>query len=132
MNVPFILGSRVDFAQLIKIYASSQAETRYSPAVIVGAEKQPIMGAPVDKQISTSDIERFNLTLRTCLRRFTRLTIAHSKSLKYYVAMQAIFMAWYNFGRKHETLKGRTPAMASGLAEKPWSVKELIEFAAAA
>jgi transposase-like protein/IS1 family transposase len=132
MNIPFILGSRVDFAQLIKTYANNQAETRYSPAVIVGAEKQPIMGSPNEAKISTSHIERFNLTLRTCLRRFTRLTIAHSKSLKHHVAMQAIFMAWYNFGRKHETLKGRTPAMASGLAEKPWSVKELIEFAAAA
>lgn len=132
MNVPFILGSRVDFAQLIKIYANNQAETRYSPAVIVSAEKQPIMGQPEETKISTSHIERFNLTLRTCLRRFTRLTIAHSKSLKHHVAMQAIFMAWYNFGRKHETLKGKTPAMASGLSDNPWTVRELIEIAAAA
>jgi hypothetical protein len=65
------------------------------------------------------------------LRRFTRLTNAHSKSLTHHTAMQAIFVAWYNFARKHETLKGATPAMASGLADKAWTIKELIERAAA-
>ena len=65
------------------------------------------------------------------IRRHTRLTNAHSKSLKHHVAMQAIFVAFYNFCRKHETLKEQTPAMASGLTDSVWTLKELIERAAA-
>jgi hypothetical protein len=61
------------------------------------------------------------------LRRFTRLTNGHSKSLKHHTAMQNVFIAWYNFCRKHETLKGATPAMASKLSGWPWTVKELLE-----
>jgi hypothetical protein len=74
--------------------------------------------------------ERFNLTVRMSQRRFTRLTNGHSKSLKHYVAMQAIFVAWYNFARRNEALKGQTPAMASGLSDHVWTIKELIERAA--
>lgn len=132
LNVPLTLGSRVDFAQLIKVYASSQTETRYSPAVIIKAEKIRMFGNPNEDKISTSHIERFNLTLRMSLRRFTRLTNGHSKSLKHHAAMQSIFVAFYNFARKHETLKGQTPAMASGLTKHVWSVKELLEQAALA
>lgn len=132
LNVPFILGARADFAQLIKTYASSQTETRYSPARIISADKVPQFGNPNEDRISTSHIERLNLTLRMTLRRFTRLTNAHSKSLKHHQAMQAIFFAYYNFVRKHEALKGKTPAMVSGLADKVWSVKELLERAVVA
>jgi IS1 family transposase len=126
-NVPFAFGMQVSFAQLIKVYGSSQEETRYSPAKIISADKLPIFGAPEEDRISTSHIERFNLTLRMNSRRHTRLTNAHSKSLKHHVAMQALFVAWYNFCRKHETLKGQTPAMASGLADKAWTIRELLE-----
>jgi transposase InsO family protein len=83
-----------------------------------------------DDRISTSHIERLNLTVRMTLRRFTRLTNAYSKSLRHHTAMQALFVAWYNFARKHETLKGDTPAMASGLTERVWTIKELIGQAA--
>jgi transposase-like protein/IS1 family transposase len=131
-NVPFAFGMQVQFAQLIKVYGSSQEETRYSPAKIISTEKLPIFGAPEDDRISTSHIERFNLTVRMSLRRFTRLTNAHSKSLKHHAAMQALFVAWYNLCRKHETLKGQTPAMASGLSDHVWTIKELIERAAEA
>jgi transposase-like protein/IS1 family transposase len=126
-NVPFILGTRVDFAQLIKTYSHEQSETRYSPATIISAEKVPVSGNPNESRISTSHIERFNLTVRMSMRRFTRLTNAHSKSRKHHVAAQALFVAWYNFARKHETLKGKSPAMASGLADHVWSVRELLE-----
>jgi transposase-like protein/IS1 family transposase len=128
-NVPFAFGMQAHFAQLIKNYSSSQEVTRYSPAKMISAEKLPIMGEPEENRISTSHVERLNLTVRMNNRRFTRLTNAHSKSPKHHVAMQAIFFAWYNFCRKHETLKGATPAMASGLAESPWSVRELLEKA---
>jgi hypothetical protein len=121
---------QVDFAQLIKVYGNTQEETRYSPAKIISTEKLPIFGAPEDDKISTSHIERFNLTVRMSLRRFTRLTNAHSKSLKHHRAMQALFVAWYNFARKNEALKGTTPAMASGLTDHVWTFKELIETAA--
>jgi Integrase core domain len=114
---------------LIKNYASTQEVTRYSPARITNIEKLPMFGDCDEDRISTSYIERFNLTVRMTLRRFTRLTNAHSKSLKHHVAMQAIFVAYYNFCRKHETLKGLTPAMASGLSDHMWSIKELLEMA---
>jgi transposase-like protein/IS1 family transposase len=127
LNVPFILGTRVDFSQLIKVYSSTQEQTRYSPAKIISSEKKVVFGNPDEDRISTSHVERFNLTMRMTLRRFTRLTNGHSKSLKHHVAMQNIFIAWYNFARKHETLKGATPAMASGLTEKVWSVNDLLE-----
>jgi hypothetical protein len=130
-NVPFAFGMQAHFAQLIKVYGSTQEETRYSPAKMISTEKLPIFGAPEEDRISTSHVERFNLTVRMTLRRFTRLTNAHSKSLKHHVAMQAIFIAFYNFFRKHETLRGQTPAMASGLAVHAWTIKELIEKAAA-
>jgi IS1 family transposase len=130
LNVPFILGGRVDFAQLIKVYASSQETTRYSPAKIISADKHPQFGNPNEDRISTSHIERFNLTLRMSLRRFTRLANGHSKSLKHHSAMQAIFFAYYNFARKHEALKGKTPAMASNLTDHVWTIEEMLEWAA--
>lgn len=131
-NVPFAFGMQVDFAQLVKVYGSTQDQTRYSPATIISAEKLPLFGSPDEDKISTSHIERFNLTYRMSLRRFTRLTNGHSKSLRHHKAMQALFVAWYNFGRKHEALKGKTPAMASGLTSEVWTIKQLIEKAAEA
>ena len=79
--------------------------------------------------ISTSNIERFNLTVRITLRRFTRLANGHSKSRRHHTAMQALFVAWYDFARKHEALKGNTPVMASGLSDHVWTIKEPIEKA---
>jgi transposase-like protein/IS1 family transposase len=129
-NVPFHLGSRVDFAQLIKTYKSSQSETRYSPAQISGIEKTARFGNPDMEKVSTSYCERFNLSVRMHVRRFTRLTNAHSKKAEHHAAMTALFVAYYNFCRKHESLKKQTPAMVAGLAERPWTVKELLEEAA--
>jgi hypothetical protein len=122
---------QVDFGQLIKVYGSTQEQTRYSPATIISAEKLPIFGECDEDNICTSHIERFNLTYRMSLRRFTRLTNGHSKSLRHHKAMQSLFVAWYNFGPKHEALRGKTPAMASNLTDHVWTIKELIEKAAA-
>lgn len=116
--MPFILGGRVDFAQLIKNFQATQTTVRYSPAKISDSEKKPRFGRPDFDKICTSHIERLNLSIRMGDRRFTRLTNAHSKSHKHHVAMQAICFAWYNLCRKHETLGGDTPAMAAGDCER--------------
>lgn len=130
-NVPFCLGSRVDFAQLIKNYTSSQTETRYSPAKITSAEKIARFGNPDMAKVSTSYSERLNLSVRMHVRRFTRLTNAHSKSARHHAAMVSLFAAWYNYCRPNSALgKKTTPAMAAGLAEKPWTIRELLEAAA--
>lgn len=129
LSVPFILRERVDFGQLVKNYESTQVVTRYSPAKIISAEKKTRFGNPDHKRICTSHVESLNQKLRMCLRRFARLTNAHSKGLQQHKAMQAIFFAWYNWAREHDTLK-TTPAVASGLTEKVWTMKELLENAA--
>lgn len=130
-TVPWVLGRRTDFAQLVKQYASTQVTTRYSPAQIISAEKKPRIGNPDLEKVCTSHVERVNLSLRLHLRRYTRLTNGHSKSLKHHKAMLNIFFAWYNWSRVNTGLEGKqTPAMASGLAEKPWTLKQLLERAA--
>lgn len=130
-NVPLQMGSRVDFAQLVKTYASTQAETRYSPAEITGIEKHIRFGNPDEDLISTSYAERLNLSVRMHVRRFTRLTNAHSKTGRHHAAMIALFVAWYNFCRPCMAHKGKTtPAMAAGLETRPWSLRELLKKAA--
>ena len=124
-NVPYALGSRVDFGMLIKKYKSEQVETRYSPAQIISAEKRTVFGSPDPANICTSHIERLNLTLRMQMRRFTRLTNGFSKSLDHHRAMQAIFFVWYNWCRKHESIK-KTPAMGNGLASEKWTIEKMI------
>jgi transposase-like protein/IS1 family transposase len=128
-GVPLHLGSRVDFAQLIKNYKTTQETARYSPAAISSIEKVVRFGSPDEKRISTSYSERLNLSVRMHNRRFTRLTNAHSKSTAHHAAMVALFVAFYNFCRKHETLKGKTPAQAAGLADSVWTVRELLKTA---
>ena len=129
-NVPFIFRNDVDFGQLIKTYKSEQAETRYSPAMITSIEKKAVFGSPDPEKICTSHVERVNLTLRMNLRRFTRLTNAHSKSWVHHEAMQNILFAWYNFCRVHTSLDKQTPAMVSGLAGAVWSIDRLLVEAA--
>jgi IS1 family transposase len=124
--VPYVFGRRCDFGQLIKTYQSSQTVTRYSPAKIISSDKKAVYGTPDHDRICTSHVERLNLSLRMQVRRFTRLTNAYSKSVKHHAAMQAIFFCAYNWCRKHDTLK-KTPAQASGLAEKQWTISDLLE-----
>ena len=119
----------VDFAQLIKTYDKEQETVRYSPAKIRSIEKVARFGNPDMEMVSTSFVENFNLQLRMGLRRFTRLTNAFSKSLDHHTAMQNIFIAAYNFARKHGTLK-MSPGMASGLTDSVWSIEKLLIAAA--
>ena len=129
--MPFHLGSRINFAQLEKSYASSQSETRYSPVTIAGIKKTVRFGHPDEDKISTSYSERLNLSVRMHCRRFTRLTKAHSKSARHHEAMVAIFVAWYNFCRPNMAHRGKvSPAMAAGITENLWSVEKLLRKAA--
>jgi len=119
-------GPNVDYAQLIKLYGEPQdADKRYSPGEIVSALPIPVTGNPRPYLISTSHIERQNLTIRMQLRRFTRLTNAFSKRLENLKAACALHFAWYNFCRIHQTLRV-TPAMAAGVTSELWEVERLI------
>jgi IS1 family transposase len=111
-------GMDVDYAMLVKIYGSSpeSAKGRYSPAECIGAEPKPIMGDPDGKHISTSYVERSNLSIRMGNRRFTRLTNAFSKKIDNHIYMLSLYFAYYNFCRIHKTLRV-TPAMAAGISD---------------
>jgi IS1 family transposase len=118
-------GADIDYATLIKMYESSQEETRYSPADCVACERQRIMGDPDPKHISTSYVERQNLTMRMGIRRFTRLTNAFSKKVENHAYQVALHFMHYNFCRIHKTLRV-TPAMEAGIADHVWTIEEMI------
>jgi len=120
-------GADVDYAQLVKIYGKSpeSAKGRYSPAECTGAKKHPIEGDPDEKHISTSYVERQNLTMRMHMRRFTRLTNAFSKKVENHVYAVALHFMYYNFVRIHKTLK-ITPAMAAGITDRLWEIGDIV------
>ncbi len=119
-------GTEIDFAQLVKLYGKSlEGEHRYSPAECTGAIKTPITGSPKFKHISTSYVERQNLTMRMSMRRFTRLTNGFSKKVENHAHAIALHFMFYNYARIHKTLRV-TPAMAAGLARKPWTIQDLV------
>jgi IS1 family transposase len=119
-------GGDVDYAKLIKIYGDGPAcAGRYSPAECKGIVKKRMMGNPDPKHISTSYVERANLTMRMSMRRFTRLTNAFSKKLDSHIDMVALYTVWYNFVRMHKTLKC-TPAMAANLSKTLWSMEDVV------
>jgi len=120
-------GGDIDYAMLIKEYESSQEETRYSPAKCTGTDKRKISGNPDPKNISTSYVERQNLTMRMSIRRFTRLTNGFSKKIENHVAHLAIHYMYYNFCRVHKTLRV-TPAMEAGVSDHVWSLEEIISL----
>jgi len=125
-------GSSVDYAQVIKTYihdVEQHPERKYSAPEIVTTEKKSIMGTPDMALASTSYIERLNGTTRLHMRRLTRLTYAFSKKLENFQAAVALHFAYYNFVKRHSTIRC-TPAMAAGIEPTFWSVGDLIEAAA--
>jgi IS1 family transposase/lambda repressor-like predicted transcriptional regulator len=118
-------GTDVDYAQLIKIYRSDvPVDTKYSPATCCGAKKQHVIGCPDPAKISTSHVERNNLTMRMQMRRFTRLTNAFSKKVENLEHSVALHFMQYNFCRIHKTLRV-TPAMAAGLTDRVWELDDI-------
>jgi IS1 family transposase len=122
-------GADVDYAQLIKLYGAAPEafKGRYSPAECIGARKTPVEGKPDLDHVSTSYVERQNLTMRMHMRRFTRLTNAFSKKFENHMHMVALYTVWYNFVRVHKSLR-MSPAMAAGVSDKLWSMEEIAEM----
>ena len=119
-------GADVDYAQLVKLYGEApEAEKRYSPAECIGCRKTVVEGNPDPAHISTSYVERQNLTMRMHMRRFTRLTNAFSKKFESHVHMVALYAVWYNWVRIHKSLRV-TPAMAAGLTDKLMSFEDIV------
>lgn len=122
-------GNDIDFAQLIKIYGESLDKAhRYSPAECTGTKKRAITGKPAEKHISTSYVERQNLTMRMSMRRFTRLTNGFSKKIENHFYAIALHFMYYNFVRIHKTLRV-TPAMEAGISKKLWNIEDIVNLA---
>ena len=125
-------GGDVDYAMLIKLYGqpeTREAQRRYSPAECIGAEKKTITGSPDAALVSTSYVERQNLTMRMSMRRFTRLTNGFSKKLDNHMHALSLHFMWYNFARPHKSLSNpypRTPAMAAGVSDHIWTAEEIV------
>ncbi len=126
-------GADVDYAQLVKIYGSApeSMKGRYSPAECTGAKKSRIEGEPDEKHVSTSYVERSNLTMRMHMRRFTRLTNAFSKKIENHAHAVALHFVYYNFCRIHSKLR-MTPAMAAGISSRLWEVSDIVALLDAA
>jgi IS1 family transposase len=121
-------GGDIDYAMLVKIYGEApDAEKRYSPAQCIGAKKNTVEGNPDPDHISTSYAERSNLSMRTFMRRFTRLALGFSKKFENHCHMVALYTVWYNFVKMHKTLK-MTPAMAAGVSDRLWSVGDVVDL----
>ncbi len=126
-------GGDIDYAVLQKLYGTSPeaAKGRYSPAVCIGAHKEQIEGNPASEHVSTSYVERQNLTMRMSMRRFTRLTNAFSKKVENHCHALALYFVWYNFCRIHKTLRV-SPAMAAGVANRLWGMEDIAALVEAA
>lgn len=120
-------GGDVDYAQLVKIYGAAPEVGRYSPPVCTGARKTKIEGDPDPKHVSTSYVERNNLTMRMHMRRFTRLTNAFSKKVENHAYAVALHMMYYNFVRLHSKLR-TSPAMAAGVSDRLWEIGDIVKL----
>lgn len=126
--VDYSFAQDVDYAMLVKVYGRPpEAEVRYSPAECIGCETRVVSGNPDPKHISTSYVERQNLTMRMSMRRFTRLTNAFSKKIENHSHAISLHFMYYNFGRVHSSLRV-TPAMEAGVADHVWSIEEIVDL----
>ena len=136
MPIENTFGINIDYAMLVKLYgATAEGERRYSPAECIGCNKTRMIGHPDPDHVSTSFVERQNLTMRMSMRRFTRLTNAFSKKVENHVAAISLHFLYYNFCRPHQTLTKNhpnryptTPAMAAGVADHVWTVEEIVNL----
>ena len=128
-----VFGTDIDYAMLVKLYGTEPSgEARYSPAKCIGTNSRVVMGKPVTSKISTSFVERQNLTMRMSMRRFTRLTNAFSKKVENLEHTVALHFMYYNFARPHKTLANpypTTPAMAAGISNHIWTIEEIVKLA---
>lgn len=128
-------AAAVDYARLIKLFGEPTGakghERKYSPAQCSGIIKEPVFGKPDMAEVSTSHVERQNLTMRMQMRRFTRLTNAFSKKAENHLYAVALHFMHYNFVRTHKTLR-MPPAMAAGLTTRPWEIEDLVALVEAA
>ena len=127
-------GGDVDYAMLVKLYGEApedSPERKYSPAICRGARKDRVTGSPDKAMISTSHVERQNLSMRMHMRRFTRLTNAHSKKFENHCHMVALYTVWYNFVRTNSAVR-MPPAMAAGIAKSPWDMSDIVKLIDAA
>ena len=125
-------GREVDYGMLVKLYgAEIDDDRRYSPAKCISAEPHVVYGNPDKSKISTSFVERQNLTMRMNMRRFTRLTNGFSKKIENHMYAVALHFMYYNFARPHQTLANpypRTPAMAAGITNRIWSIEDIVRL----
>jgi len=124
-----VFGADVDYAQLVKIYGGEQliGDTRYSPPKCLGARPTTITGNPDEAHISTSYVERSNLTMRLMNRRFTRLTLGFSKKIENHIHALSLYAFHYNFCKIHKTLRC-TPAMEAGVTGKVWELVDIVNL----
>ena len=124
--VPRTFGQKIDYGSIVNLYEAKRNEDtkRYGPDICTGVRKEVVSGRPNKKKISTSYVERQNLTMRQSMRRFTRLSNAFSKKVEYHVHAISLHFMYYNFGRIHQTLK-TTPAMAAKVTDHVWTLEEI-------
>jgi hypothetical protein len=125
--VSYSLGTRVDYAMLIKVYGNPdpEGEQKYSPPEVVETVSKSLIGNPDPNRICTSIVERSNLSIRTSVRRLTGLTNAFSKKWENLYAMMSVYFCWYNFCRIHSSIRC-TPAMESGITKQVWTLRDLL------
>jgi IS1 family transposase len=127
--IELAFAGEVDYAMIVKTFGDeggkSQQERKYSPGEVSAVQKVRIHGNPVKADVSTSYVERQNLTMRMSMRRYTRLTNGHSKKVENHMHMTSLHFMFYNFARPHASLKGKTPAMAAGVSDHVWSMEEI-------
>ena len=124
-------GGDIDYAMLVKLYGSDggvSPEKRYSPAECTGTRKLKVSGNPDAAHISTSYVERSNLTMRMSMRRFTRLTNTFSKKIENHAHSVSLHFMYYNFCRQHKSLEGITPAMAAGVTDHLWEIEDIVRL----